>query len=37
MITLADLCLALGRWLEQERIDTSKCQDSTLTVRGKRK
>ena len=36
MITLADLCLALGRWLERERIDTSRCQHTTLTVRGRK-
>jgi hypothetical protein len=40
-VTIADLCAALGRWLDNEkrmqRIDLSKVQDSTLTVRGTRK
>lgn len=33
---LADLCAALARWLEQQRIDTSRCQHTTLTVYGRK-
>lgn len=36
-MTLADLCLALHRWLEREQIDLLKVQHHTLSVKGTRK
>lgn len=36
VMTLADLCVALSRWLAAERIDVARCKDTTLTVRGRK-
>ncbi len=36
-MTLADLCVRWADWLRSERIDLSKVQDHTLSVRGTRK